>query len=98
MKYYRITDTRDRHISDLHEYTFTEVKNYFEPCDDLKEDDPELYEKWKSIQDLYDLMEFLRNDYYEGMLQPYEIEYVGEKSYYRTPEDWRRAEEIYFEE
>lgn len=74
VKTYHIIDKRGNDSrSELKHYTFDELKAQFEPSEDEKQDFPEVFEKWKKIQDLFDLEEFLE-DQADGMEQPYTFE------------------------
>ena len=75
MKKYYIIDKRDRNAeSEAKAYTFEELKACFQPPEDFPE---ELIEEWESIEDLYDLREFLEHEA-GGMAQPYEFETENE--------------------
>lgn len=71
MSKYNIIDKNNRNvILELKEYTFEELKAYFEPN---KEELPEYWKKWNDIEDIIDL-EFYLNEEYYGMEQPYLFE------------------------
>lgn len=70
---YRIIDKNARDVrAELKEYTFEELKAYFEPN---KEDLAEEWEKWSEVTDLFDLKWYLEYEY-DGMEVPYEFEEV----------------------
>lgn len=72
MKKYHIIDTSSRDVhSELKEYTFEELKNYFKPNEEFAEH----LEKWEEIEDLFDLEEYLRFEA-DGMRVNYIIEEV----------------------
>lgn len=73
MMKYRMIDKRERDVrEELKEYTFEELKAYFEPN---KEELPEYWEKWNEIKDLYDLEEYLKWES-DGMEVPYSFEEI----------------------
>lgn len=72
---YNIIDKRARCVyGELEEYTFDELKAYFEPD---KEELPEYWEKWNKIKSLFDFEEYLDFEA-GGMENPYIIEEVEE--------------------
>ena len=74
---YNIIDKNERNAkAELKEYTFEEVKNFFEP--DTKDPDmEETHRKWELVQNVYQLEDFLEWSY-AGMAIPYEIVEVKE--------------------
>ena len=73
MKRFRMIDKRERNAKqELKQYTFQELKAYFEPN---KEELLKSWEDWSEIKDLYDLEKYLENEA-EGMNVPYEFEEV----------------------
>lgn len=72
---YRMIDKRESNVhEELREYTFEEIKAYFEPS---KEDFAESWERWNKVADLCDLTEYLDMEA-DGMVNPYVFEEVGE--------------------
>lgn len=71
---YRIIDKYERNV-ELKEYTFEQLKDFFKPGEDAANDFPELLEKWESIEDLFDLNEFLAFEA-DGMEVHYSIECI----------------------
>lgn len=70
---YRMVDKNARDVrAELKEYTFAELKAYFEPN---KEDLAEEWKKWNEVTDLFDLKWYLEYEY-DGMEVPYEFEEV----------------------
>ena len=73
MKKFRLIDKRERNANEeLKEYTFEELKTYFEPN---KEDLPEDWEEWSKIEKLFELEKFLEFEA-QGMAVPYEFEEI----------------------
>lgn len=73
---YRIIDKYERNVrEELKEYTFEQAKDFFKPSDESAADSPELLEKWESVEDLFDLNEFLAFEA-GGMEVRYRIECV----------------------
>lgn len=73
---YRIIDKYERNVrEELKEYTFEQAKDFFKPSDESAADSPELLEKWESVEDLFDLNEFLAFEA-DGMEVRYRIECV----------------------
>lgn len=73
---YRIIDKYERNVhEELKEYTFEQLKDFFKPGEDAANDFPELLEKWESIEDLFDLNEFLAFEA-DGMEVHYSIECI----------------------
>lgn len=71
-----IIDLDQRNVrEELKEYTFEQAKDFFKPSDESAADSPELLEKWESIEDLFDLNEFLAFEA-DGMEVRYRIECV----------------------
>lgn len=78
IKVYSMINKRERDPdSELTLYTIDELKNYFEPCKDLKEEYPEewaeLWKLWQNIKDIDDLKNYLEVEY-AGDEVPYEFE------------------------
>lgn len=75
---YNIIDMEERNArEEMKEYTFEELKKFFEPSEELKSDAPELAERWENIKDLSDLEEYLRFEA-DGMQVHYKIVPVEE--------------------
>lgn len=73
MKKYHIIDLSERNArSELKEYTFEELKDFFEPD---KEELPEDWAEWVKVQDLFDLERFLEKEA-DGMSVHYKFEVV----------------------
>ena len=83
IKMYYIQGKNEHPTSD--EYSFTEVKEYFEPCFGAYDDENEykrLHQMWEEVEDINELMKFLEEDY-AGMEVPYTIEETGEAPAYK---------------
>lgn len=73
IKKYHIIDLSERNArEELKEYTFEELKGYFEPN---KEELPEDWELWAQVQDLFDLENFLETEA-DGMAVHFKFEEV----------------------
>ena len=63
---YNLIDKRDHDIyNELKKYSFEELKKYFEP-----EKNNSDWAKWKDVEDIWDLEDFLR-DQFDGYSNPY---------------------------
>lgn len=71
MKYY-LKENGSAGEQSLKEYTFEELKAYFEPN---KDELPKYWEKWNDVQCILDLENYLRWEY-DGMAVPYSFESV----------------------
>lgn len=71
MKYY-LKENGSTGEQSLKEYTFEELKAYFEPN---KDELPKYWEKWNDVQCILELENYLRWEY-DGMAVPYSFESV----------------------
>lgn len=72
MKKFRMIDLKERNArEELIEYTFQELKMYFEPEKELEE----CWNEWNKIEDLWDLEEYLKFEA-EGMAVNYKFEEI----------------------